>query len=84
MPDTTNDSSETLQRILDLVASEEGLSIARACKRLGLSRSELQRLLTQLGGDESFGGLDLIRIEAEPGRNTLWFTERARAALTAP
>ncbi len=84
MPDTLTASSKTLHRVLDLVASEEGLSMARACKRLSMSRSELQRLLTQLGSDESLGGLDLIRIEAGQGRDTLWLTKRARAAGTAP
>lgn len=77
MLDMIEDSSEILHRILDLVASEEGLSLARACKRLGLSRSELQRSLTQLGAD--LGGPDLIRIEVGQGRETLWLTERARS-----
>ena len=84
MPEPRTDSTNTLHRVLDLVSSEEGLSVARACKRLGLSRSELQRLLTQLGADASLGGLDLIRIEAEQGRDTLWLTERARAARPVP
>jgi len=72
--------SDTPARLLELVAREEGLSTARACKRLGLSRSELQRLLTLLGDDAVVGGLGLLRVDAGQGRETLWLSEHARAA----
>jgi hypothetical protein len=68
--------------LLDLIASDEGISIARACKRLSLSRSELLRLLAPLGTDAAFGGLDLVRLEEQDGRETLWLTERARGATS--
>ncbi len=72
--------SDALAALLDLVAVELGLSAARACKRLALSRSELQRLLTTLGDNAALGGLDLIRVESSAGRDTLWLTARARAS----
>lgn len=72
--------SDARRALLDLVAGEEGLSIARACKRLGLSRSEVNRLLVELGDDPVLGGLDLIRVERSEERQTLHLTERARAA----
>ena len=71
-------------RLLELVASEEGISLARACKRLALSRSELLRLLAPLGADATVGGLDLLRVEPRDGRETLWLTARARNRETAP
>ena len=64
--------------LLELVASDEGISLARACKRLSLSRSELLRLLAPLGSDATIGGLDLVRLEQREGRATLWLTDRAR------
>lgn len=70
--------------LLDLLAREDGISSARACKRLGLSRSELQRLLVGLGADPDFGGLDLVRVAHEHGRDTLRLSARARAVLAAP
>lgn len=75
-----------LTALLHLVASEEGLSTARACKRLGLSRSELLRLLATLGDNAALGGLDLIRVESNAGRDTLWLTARARhpESMTEP
>jgi hypothetical protein len=66
--------------LLALVAEAEGLSTARACKRLGLSRSELLRCLAELGDDAAVGGLDLVRVQREGDRETLWLTERARVA----
>lgn len=53
------------EALLALVAAEPGVSMAKACKRLGLSRSELQRWLT-------FGGARLIRVEDDGERQGLW------------
>ncbi len=75
--------SDALAHLLELVAAEEGLSTARACKRLGLSRSELQRLLVALGPESSLGGLDLIRVESANNLDTLWLTAKARAARSS-
>jgi DNA-binding IclR family transcriptional regulator len=69
--------------LLELLAREDGISSARACKRLGLSRSELLRVLTQLGDNAQLGGLDLVRVAHEAGRDTLWLSERARVARGA-
>ncbi len=74
---------DPLLDLLDLVAGEEGLSSARACKRLGLSRSQLRRLLVALGPDTALGGLDLLRIEQDGSRETLWLSARARALREA-
>jgi formate dehydrogenase accessory protein FdhD len=73
-----------LAALLALVAAEDGLSAARACKRLGLSRSELQRLLVQLGPEPALGGLDLLEQRRDGGRDTLWLTPRARQAQALP
>lgn len=75
--------SDALSALLELVAHEEGLSAARACKRLDLSRSELQRLLATLGDDGALGGLKLVRIESDGTRDTLWLSASARAARGA-
>ena len=70
--------------LLELVAQEDGLSAARACKRLGWSRSELNRCLSELGEDAGLGGLGLIRVEQDQARATLHLTARARAARENP
>jgi DNA-binding IclR family transcriptional regulator len=72
--------TDAAARLLYLLALEDGISAARACKRLGLSRSELQRLLVQLGDHAELGGLDLVRVVHEDGRDKLWLSERAHAA----
>ena len=50
--------------LLELLVQEDGLSPARACKRLGIARSELQRLLAVLGDDAALGGLGLVELRA--------------------
>lgn len=70
--------------LLEWLSQEDGLSSARVCKRLGLSRSELQRLLAELGPDPGVGGLDLVQVRSEDGRETLWLSARARRAQAAP
>lgn len=61
-----------LRELLELVEANPGISSARACKRLALSRSEFQRLLLVLGDDAAMGGLGLVRIESEPPPSRLW------------
>ena len=63
---------ERAAAVLALVRAEPGVSAARACKRLGWSRSELQRVLTALGPETSIGGLGLVRVDDADGRDTLW------------
>jgi hypothetical protein len=73
--------------LLRLLADDGDVSTARAAKRLGLGASELQRLLTALGDDPRFDGLDLVEqsVEAscEPRRDgarvLLRLTTRGRA-----
>lgn len=75
--------TEVATRLLDLLAREDGVSAARACKQLGLSRSELQRLLVPLGDHPQLGGADLVRVVHEDGRDRLWLSDRARRARAA-
>lgn len=73
---------DALVRLLDLVAQHDGLSLPRAAKKLQLSQSQLHRLLSALGPDAQFGGLDLVSVaEGAPAR--LHLTARARAHLAA-
>lgn len=64
--------------LLQLLAEEDGQSIHRVAKRLQLSLSELQRLLTALGPDPRFDGLDLVEQREADGRILLHLTEKGR------
>ncbi len=77
-----SDADPRLGQLLELIAEQEGegFSAARACKRLGLSRSELQRMLVILGEDHALGALGLVMVEHSEGRQLLRLTEKARAA----
>ena len=69
------------QRLADLlrfVAGHDGTSSARACKQLGLARSELQRLLVVLGDDDALGGLGLVATERVDDRLLLRLTHQGR------
>lgn len=71
-------NDETALALLRLLASEDGQSIHRVAKRMDLSLSELQRLLTALGPDPRFDGLDLVEPRNDGGRTLLWLTEKGR------
>lgn len=75
-----SDADPRLGQLLELIAEQEGLSAARACKLLRLSRSELQRMLVTLGEHSPPDALGLVRVEHSDGRQLLWLTEKARAA----
>ena len=70
-------SEERALALLQLLAAEDGQSIHRVAKRLELSLSELQRLLTALGPDPRFG-LDLVEQRVEGERTLLWLTSKGR------
>lgn len=70
--------------LLALLAHEDGMSIHKACKKLGLSMSEMMRLLTLLGADEALGGLALVEREERGGRTCLFLTTRGRTLGTKP
>lgn len=72
-----------LQAVVELLVQEDGQSAARICRRLGLARSELQRLLAVLGEDPAFGGLGWVELRDDDGRDRLWLTPAARTALAA-
>ena len=71
-------SDEQALALLRLLGQEDGQSIHRVAKRLGLGISELQRLLTALGDDPRFDGLDLVRQRRDGERTRLWLTEKGR------
>lgn len=66
--------------LLALLVGNDGVSVPRAAKRLGLAASELRRLLVALGDDAQLGGLGLVECRtSERGHARLWLTERGRA-----
>lgn len=71
---------DRLLSLLALLTEDDGASMPRAAKRLGLAASELRRLLVMLGDDAHLGGLGLVECRAsERGHERLWLTERGRA-----
>ncbi|QSX76432.1 hypothetical protein HIV01_008155 [Lysobacter arenosi] len=71
-------SEDSALALLHLLAQEDGQSIHRVAKRLGLGLSELQRLLSALGSDPRFDGLDLVEQREDGDRTVLWLTSRGR------
>jgi DNA-binding IclR family transcriptional regulator len=71
-------SEDLALALLRLLADEDGQSIHRVAKRLQLSLSELQRLLTALGPDPRFDGLDLVEQREADGRILLHLTGKGR------
>lgn len=72
-------SGDDALALLRLLCTEDVQSIHRVAKRLGMGLSELQRLLTALGDDPRFDGLDLVQQEQRGDRVVLRLTERGRA-----
>ena len=71
-------SEDPALSLLRLLAEEDGQSIHRVAKRLGLGLSELQRLLVALGDDQRFDGLDLVEQRQHGERTLLWLTAKGR------
>ncbi|MBF6023789.1 hypothetical protein [Lysobacter niastensis] len=71
-------SEDPVLALLHLLAAEDGQSIHRVAKRLGLGLSELQRLLVALGSDPRFDGLDLVEQRRDGERTLLWLTGKGR------
>jgi len=71
-------SDEPALDLLRLLAQEDGQSIHRVAKRLGMGISELQRLLVALGEDPRFDGLDLVEQRLDGERLRLWLTDKGR------
>ena len=65
--------------LLALLQNEDGMSIHKACKKSGLSMSEMMRLLTVLGEDVTVGGLNLVARREDGARTLLFLTEDGRA-----
>lgn len=72
-------SDDPAPALLALLAERDGVSLPAAAKRLGLGASELQRLLTAMGGDAALGGLDLVEARRDGERTRLWLTPKGRA-----
>ena len=70
--------------LLRLLADEDGQSLHRVAKRLGLGLSELQRLLTALGPDPRYDGLDLVEPRVDGERTRLWLTAKGRQLCAHP
>lgn len=71
-------SDELATRLLALLVQEDGMSAAKAAKKLGLSMSQLQRLLASLSDSAALGGLNLISTTEDEGRLLLWLTPKGR------
>jgi DNA-binding IclR family transcriptional regulator len=71
-------SEDAALALLQLLAQEDGQSVHRVAKRLGLGLSELQRLLSAMGSDPRFDGLDLVEQREDGDRTLLWLTSRGR------
>ncbi|MFC5571249.1 helix-turn-helix domain-containing protein [Lysobacter yangpyeongensis] len=77
-------NDETALALLRLLSQEDGQSLHRVARRLQLSLSELQRLLTALGADPRFDGLDLVEQRSHAERITLWLTDKGRRLCATP
>jgi DNA-binding IclR family transcriptional regulator len=64
--------------LIHFIAENEGAPVSRAAKQLGLSQSELLRLLVVLGDDRSMGGLGLVAARDEGPRRLLSLTVAGR------
>ncbi|HEY5850428.1 MAG TPA: helix-turn-helix domain-containing protein [Lysobacter sp.] len=71
-------SEDAALALLQLLAQEDGQSVHRVAKRLGLGLSELQRLLSAVSSDPRFDGLDLVEQREDGDRTLLWLTSRGR------
>ncbi len=72
-------SEDNALALLQVSCAEDAQSVHRVAKRLGLGLSELQRLLTALGDDPRFDGLNLVEQQQQSERTVLRLTERGRA-----
>jgi len=72
---------ERLAILIRFVGDHGNVSVPRTAKQLGLSQSELLRLLAMLGEDRSLGGLGLIATREDGSRRLLELTADGRAWL---
>jgi len=72
---------ERLATVIRFVGDNDNVSASRAAKQLGLSQSELLRLLAVLGEDRSVGGLGLIATRDDGPRRLLELTADGRVWL---
>lgn len=79
MNDAAREPDAQAAALLALLAGDDGPSLPRAAKALGLGTSELQRLLVALGDDPRLPGLGLVESREDGARTRLWLTARGRA-----
>jgi len=78
-PDGDATMDESVPRLLQLLSDEGEVSMQRATKRLGVSTSELRRMLASLGDDARYDGLDLVVARRDGERIVLSLTDKGRA-----
>jgi len=74
-------TAERLAAVVQFIADNDGVSVSRVARRLGLSQSELLRLLAVLGEDGSVGGLGLVVARDDGPRRLLSLTQDGREWL---
>lgn len=71
---------QKLRELMYLVATQEGISLPRAAKKMAIGYSQLYRVMSVLGSAKGIGGLDLVELrEGDPPR--LYLTDNGRAAV---
>jgi formate dehydrogenase accessory protein FdhD len=71
-------SDDPTLALLALLRERDGASLPAVAKRLALSQSELKRLLAALGLEPGVGGLGLVDVREDDGRERIWLTEAGR------
>ena len=66
--------ARALELIAYLAGNAQPVSAGRVCKSLGLSRSELNRLLVALGNSPGCEGMGLVDSTREGERDLLWLS----------
>jgi hypothetical protein len=79
MNDAAREPEAQAAALLAMLARDDGPSLPRAAKALGLRTSELQRLLVALGDDPRLPGLALVEARVDGERTRLWLTAKGRA-----
>jgi predicted ArsR family transcriptional regulator len=78
-PGSVDDDIDLVPRLLALLLRDDGASLPRVAKQLGVQVSTLRRVLAALGDDSTVGGLGLIEQRESRGRPCLYLTARGRA-----
>lgn len=74
---------QNLLALLELIAEQDGISIAKAAKKLNLAQSQLLRLLAVLADEASVIGFEIVEVRKEPARTMLHISTHGRTWLEA-